>query len=456
MNPAITYHTAAQISVSMFTAPVLVCLVALGMALAFISADRESPTSRALAVTFALIGIAIDLNVVVALQYRVPVQWTGWFSLAEAAAMIALLEWILRVRRTIPAGSLNTRGGDQALRFGQWCAVLYSVLSITMPEVRQSQFIGGLAKPGALATWEFWVFVLPIALSGFSAVMSMVLLLNRKPDRPERVRILAMCAAIPFMAMSFVLPVELASIAMIVGEMIFLVGAVEYHVLQGQRGQFMSRFLSPQVAKLVSERGLTTAMQENHLEITVVCCDLRGFTAYALEHPSQDVLRVLREYYDAVGAIVGEFGATIKDFAGDGVLVLVGAPLPQPQHAPMGVALAHKVRGAVRDVTQRACAGKRSLGIGVGVASGFVTVGVIGSSGRFEYTAVGPAVNLASRLCEMAADGEVLVSADTIARCEDARGREALEARQPVEVKGYAEPVPHFNLRDGVALAGAA
>ena len=454
--PVSAYHTAAQLAVSSFTAPVLVCLVALGMALSFIAADRESATSRALAIAFALIGITIDLNIVVGLQYNVPIRIARWFAITDAAAIIALLEWVLRVRRTIPAGTFNTRGGDQLIRLGQASAVVYAILSIVLPEMREAEFIGGLIKPGTIYKWEFWIFVLPIALSGFAAVMSMVLLLNRKPDRPERVRIIAMICAIPFFASSFVLGVQYASIVMVIGEMIFLVGAVEYHVLQGQRGQFMSRFLSPQVAKLVSERGLTTAMQENHLEITVVCCDLRGFTAYALEHPSQDVLRVLREYYDAVGGIVAEYGATIKDFAGDGVLVLVGAPLPQPQHAPMGVALAHKVRGSVRDVTQRACAGKRSLGIGVGVASGFVTVGVIGSSGRFEYTAVGPAVNLASRLCEMAADGEVLVSADTIARCEDARGGEALEARQPVQVKGYAEPVPHFNLRDEVALAGAA
>jgi adenylate cyclase len=452
--PISAYHTAAQLSVSTFTAPVLVCLVALGMALAFIAADPESATSRALAVAFALIGITIDLNIVVGLQYNLPLRITRWFAITDAAAIIALLEWVLRVRRTIPAGTFNTRGGDLAIRLGQLCGVAYAVLSIALPEMRESEFIGGLIKPGAIYKWEFWIFVLPIALAGFSAVMSMVLLLNRKPDRPERVRIIAMIVAIPFMSMSFVLGVELASIAMIIGEMIFLVGAVEYHVLQGQRGQFMSRFLSPQVAKLVSERGLASAMQENHLEITVVCCDLRGFTAYAQEHASQKVLGVLREYYDAVGGIVAEFGATIKDFAGDGVLILVGAPLPQPQHAPMGIHLSHKVRAAVREVTARACAGKRSLGVGVGVASGFVTVGVIGSSGRFEYTAVGPAVNLASRLCEMARDGEVLVSADTIARCEDRRA--TLEARAPVEVKGYAEPVPHFNLRDEVVLASAA
>src|SRR3546814_10050422 len=80
----------------------------------------------------------------------------------------------------------------------------------------------------------------------------------------------------------------------------------------------MSRFLSPQVARLVAEQGLARAMQEDHREITIVCCDLRGFTPYAAARSSSQVLQVLREYYDAVGDVVSRYGATIKDFAGDG------------------------------------------------------------------------------------------------------------------------------------------
>src|SRR5688572_12516103 len=96
----------------------VVSLIALGMALAFIAADRESPTSRALAVGFAFVGISIDLNIVVGVQYPVPAWVTGWFGVTEALAMIAILEWIWRVRRTVPAGKLNTRFGDYALRLG--------------------------------------------------------------------------------------------------------------------------------------------------------------------------------------------------------------------------------------------------------------------------------------------------------------------------------------------------
>jgi class 3 adenylate cyclase len=431
---------------------VVVSLMSLGMALAFIAADRNSPTSRALAVGFAFVGISIALGIVVGVTWPVPVWLTGWFGLTESIAMIAILEWIMRVRRTVPAGTLNTRTGDIVLRLGQVSAVLYAVLSVSLPEIRARDFLAGLAEPGSLAQPGFWLFMGPILFGCICAIASLLLLLNRHPDRPERVRVIAMAGAIPLLAGGLVAGLEYSAIAIVLGQALFLVGATQYHVLQGQRGEFMSRFLSPQVARLVSERGLNTAMQENHLEITVVCCDLRGFTPYAQAHSSAKVLQVLREYYDAVGIAVAEHGGTIKDFAGDGVLVLVGAPLPDPQHARAGLEMSQKIRSAVRAVTTRASSREHKLGIGVGVASGFATVGVIGSSSRLEYTAVGPAVNLASRLCQLAADGEVLVAAETIERDEACRGSAALQARNPVAVKGYAEPVPLFNLQDGVPL----
>ena len=79
------------------------------------------------------------------------------------------------------------------------------------------------------------------------------------------------------------------------------------------------------------ERGLKHAVQHRTVEITVVCSDLRGFTAFAQAHPSSSVIKTLREYYDEVGKVVAEFGGTVKDYAGDGVLILVGAPLPDAQ-----------------------------------------------------------------------------------------------------------------------------
>jgi adenylate cyclase len=264
--------------------------------------------------------------------------------------------------------------------------------------------------------------------------------------------VLAMLVAVPFFTVAFVLPSDPAAVSVMIGEMAFLVGAVRYHVLQGQRGQFMSRFLSQQVADLVRERGLSGAMRQNYLEITVVVCDLRGFTSYAQAHPSSRVIEVLREYYDAVGRVAAQFGATIKDFAGDGALILVGAPIPMATHAVVGLALARQLREAAHAVTRHWSAAEHQLGVGIGVASGFVTVGVIGAAQRLEYTAVGPAVNLASRLCEQAQDCEILVAERTRELAAD----KALEARPALLVKGFPQPVPLFALGSSTAALNTA
>ncbi|MEK6807342.1 MAG: adenylate/guanylate cyclase domain-containing protein [Pseudomonadota bacterium] len=425
------------------TPQVLVSLVCLGMALAFISADRESRTSQAMAVFLASMGISIELNIVVGIGHNVPVALTGWFAIPETVSMIAILEWILRVRRTVPARDLDTSFGDRLLRLGQGVALLYSLLSVLFPLQRNEDFLGALESPDALRDLHFWVFAGPVLFVQLCGFFAVVLLMRRRPDLPERIRILAMSAAIPFFVFAFVAPLEINGIVMIVGLMIFLLGAVQYHVMQGERGAFMSRFLSPQVAQIVRERGLKQAMQQNNLEITVVCCDIRGFTPYAQSHPSQIVIRVLREYYEAVGKIVAEYGGTIKDFAGDGILILYGAPLPIDDYGRKALAMARRIREVGRAVTQKWSDEKQTLGLGVGVASGKVTVGIIGAGARFEYTAVGPAVNLASRLCEKAADGEILVDN----RTAELAGEVGLESRDPLSVKGFGEPVPLFVLQ---------
>lgn len=419
----------------------LVSLLALGMALAFISADRDSLSSRWLALFFVGLGLSIDLNIVVGEQWAVSVALHGWFSLTEGMSCIALLEWILLVRRTVPAQDLDTRFGDALLRLGQAAAVLYCVLSVLYPEKRLLDFLGALNHENAFLRSGFWMFATPIIVIGYASLTSIMLLLNRRPDKAERVRILSMAFAIPCFITGLVLPLRYNTVPIMLGQMIFLVGSVRYHVLQGQRGQFMSRFLSPQVAKLVAERGLKTAMRENLLEITVVCCDLRGFTAYAEAQPSARVLQVLRQYYDAVGAVVAEYGATIKDFAGDGILILVGAPIPMQGHASCGMEMARRIRSVGVELTRECSTGTHTLGIGVGVASGAVTVGVIGATSRLEYTAVGSAVNLASRLCEQAAHAEILLDGRTVELAGALGEGCRLEARAPLIIKGFSREI---------------
>ena len=423
------------------TPHVLVSLVALGMGLAFLSADRRAPTSRALAAALGFVGVAIFLDVSFIRDAAHAPSWSGWLALPEALSIICMLEWLLRVRRTVPlAAHMNGTFGDRVLRAGQLSGVLYFVFALIWPELRVERFLRVADTPGAFSRLGFWLFAVPVLASMLSGLIGVLLLLNRRPDRAETIRMLAMVVSTPFLVAGLIFPLKVSAISVVIGEMIFLIGAVHYHVLQGQRGQFMSRFLSPQVAQLVSERGLASAMQENHLEITVVCCDLRGFTPYARAHSSAQVLQVLREYYDAVGTIVADFGATIKDFAGDGILILVGAPLPVADAAARGLEMARRIRGRVGVLTQGWSTAAHPLGIGLGVASGLVTVGVIGSASRLEYTAVGSAVNLASRLCEQAADREILADR----RTAELAGEQGLEVRAPMQIKGFGEAVSHY------------
>lgn len=417
---------------------ILVALVALGMGLAFFSADRAAPTSRSLALALSFMGFAIVANI--AYLRLVPDgsdSLPGWLSLPEGAAEIAFLEWLLRVRRTLPTAALDVSGGDRMLRLGQGAALVYVCLSIAYPHLRAHDFLFALSTPGVLSRLGFWIFAVPILFAGLTGLVSVMLLLRRRPDRAERLRVLAMAGSVPFLTAGFVLRPELGAISVAIGEMILLVGAVHYHVLQGQRGEFMARFLSSQVADLVRSRGLKAAMQQNYLEITVLSVDLRGFTAYAEAHPSSRVIEVLRDYYNAVGRVVAEFGGTIKDYAGDGVLILVGAPLPLADHAARGLQMATRIRAAVQRVTQRWSGQNHLLGVGIGVASGFVVVGVIGASSRLEYTAVGSAVNLASRLCEQAEDGVILFDQ----RTQELTAQSAVAVRPSVQLKGFAEPV---------------
>lgn len=428
-------------------APIIVAIAAMGMALAFFVADRDSPTSRMLALFLAFMGASIALDVIVASRFHdrhgIP-PWDGIFAWPAVLAGVFAFEWLLRVRRTIPAGSLNTRGGDRLLRIAQGLMVLYGLVSLALPVERALHFANVPVLAAAIAEPMFWVFAAPMGLAVLCAIGAASLMLNRRPDRAEALRGVSFMFGAPFMAASMFLPLQFAPLSGITGLMILLVGAVQYHVTQGRRAQFMARFLSPQVAQMVSQRGLKSATDEQTLELSVVCCDLRGFTAFTAATSSSRVIAILREYYDAVGAAAAEFGGTIKDQAGDGVLILVGAPLHYGDHAARALAMARRIRERGMEVTARHSGGDLTLGVGVGVATGFVTVGVIGAASRLEYTAVGPAVNLASRLCSEASHGEVLTEPRTTECAAAAAGE--FRAGEPLRLKGFADPVQSFVL----------
>lgn len=432
------------------TAPVIVSLLAIGMALAFILADRRSPTSQAQSLFLAFVGISIAVDVLLVLPFRRAngvIAWEGLFALPQVLAFAFAYEWVLRVRRTIPAGDLNTRGPDRLLRAAQGLAMFYGLTAIAFPELRAEHFGNLVLDPGERLHPSFWLFSVPLGLSIALGTTATLFTLNRRPDRAEARRLIAFAIGAPIMASAVVVPATIASLCSAVGLLVLLVGSVQYHVTQGQRAQFLSRFLAPQVAELVTRRGLKSATEEKTLELSVVCCDLRGFTAFSAATSSKRVIGILREYYDAVGAAAAACGGTIKDQAGDGVLILVGAPIAFADHAQRALELARQIRAVGLALTAHWSNTEMHLGVGVGVASGFATVGVIGGASRLEYTAVGTPVNLASRLCSEASHGEVLVDERTIDLLGTATPRDDVRTGLALQLKGFAVPIQSYVLQ---------
>jgi len=426
---------------------VLVALVCTAMGIAFFVADRRTPSSRALALAFASIGLTLLLHTVLPQIVEVPMGLFRTFVTVDSVAMIALLQWILLVRATLPTADLRTHAGDRMVRLGQGAAVAYGVLGVLAPQARDAHFLNAFANGTTVDTVWFWAFSLPVLVTAMTGTFSLILLLNRRPDALEQRRVIAMLFAIPLLGLSLALSPELAPVSLLLGALIFLIGAMRYHVEQGRRGEFMAQFLSPQVADLVRRHGLEGATAAANMDISAVCIDLRGFTSVTAETDSQTVLAVLRRYYAAVGEVAARYGGTIKDQAGDGVLILVGAPVADPVHRRHAIDMATALRALGNQLSAQWRADGLDLGFGVGVASGTVTVGVIGEGARREYTAVGTAINLASRLCAQAADGEALVAPDVSQQRVEGPCEEGDAVDEPLILKGLADPVWPLRLR---------
>ena len=216
----------------------------------------------------------------------------------------------------------------------------------------------------------------------------------------------------------------------------------------------LKQFLSPQVAEIIDSSNGAGLLEPRRSQVAIVFCDLRGFTAFSGEAEPEEVMRVLSEYYSAVGTCISNHEATLTHFAGDGVMALINAPMPCPGPAAVeAVRLAVDMQAAVRD---RIAVWRRrghAIGCGIGVATGPATVGRVGYKDRHDYTAIGPVVNLAARLSADAEDGEVLVDA---ACASEASGAAALTPAGTRILKGFGDPVPVFTAvatQDGSAAA---
>jgi adenylate cyclase len=204
----------------------------------------------------------------------------------------------------------------------------------------------------------------------------------------------------------------------------------------------LKRFLSPQIAQLVSS-GDERVLESHRREVTVVFCDLRGFTAFAEAAEPEEVIAVLREYHSALGALIDKFEGTVERFAGDGLMVLFNDPLPCAAPWARAVQMAVEMRDEVAKLSSNWRTHGHDLGFGIGIAHGYATLGCIGFEGRFQYSATGTVANLASRLCDQARNGQILVDAKVRAEVE---ALAELESIGELDLKGFRRPVKAFNV----------
>ncbi|MGH8030017.1 MAG: adenylate/guanylate cyclase domain-containing protein [Arenimonas sp.] len=414
----------------------VVALMSGGMGLAVWTTDRSSPTSCALGLFLVGMGVVILASAYAPLAPPLP-EWTRLLGVFDALAFVAATEWGIRVAETVASRDV-VGPGRRLTRVAQGCVIAYAALAAWRPEWRALSLSGALDL--SIATKPdpgFYLLATPWVVAMVLVLVAGVRVLQREPDKAEGARIASMLAVMPLFAAALALPRHAAPIAIALGEIVFLIGALRYHNVQGARGMFMSQFLSPQVADLVRRRGLRNAMTRQRQTVTVLCCDIRGFTAYAQANPPEKVMRLLRDFYAAIGAVAAQFGGTIKDLAGDGALILLGAPVPFPDQAARGLGLARGLQARARATVRNY---SRKLGFGVGLATGEVAVGIVGQGARYEYVAVGPAVNLAARLCDEAADGEIRADADTLT----AAGEELPKKSELRPLKGVGREVPTY------------
>lgn len=212
------------------------------------------------------------------------------------------------------------------------------------------------------------------------------------------------------------------------------------------RMQRLRRFLSPAVADaIVSGDGTRDLLASHRAEVTVVFCDLRGFTAFAETAEPEEVMAVLRQYHEGLGRLVMEFEGTLERFIGDGLLVIFNDPLPQPDHARRAVDMARRMRAVVQAMAGNWRRAGHLLGFGIGIGSGYATMGGVGFGDRIDYSVIGTVPNLAARLCAEARDGQILVSS----RVAAALGEEG-DAVPIGEIilKGFHRPVAAYAVRE--------
>ena len=216
--------------------------------------------------------------------------------------------------------------------------------------------------------------------------------------------------------------------------------------LQDERLARLKSFFSPHLAEAIAAGKGEDVLKTHRREITVEFFDLRGFTAFTDSAEPEEVMDLLRAYHAALGHLVLEHQGTLERFAGDAVMVFFNDPVPIERPAEQAMRCALAMMEAFKPIA--AHWKKRSgfdLGLGVGIAQGYATLGAIGFEGRWDYAAIGNVTNLAARLCAEAKAGQILADRKTMAVLD---GVFDFAPVGELTLKGFSQPQPGFALKD--------
>jgi adenylate cyclase len=219
---------------------------------------------------------------------------------------------------------------------------------------------------------------------------------------------------------------------------------VRDQVTQLERLSRMKRFFSRAVAEAIVAPGGEELLEPHRREITAVFLDLRGFTAFTDRADPDEVLELLRAYHATLGRTVDEFGGTLEHFAGDGIMIFFNDPIEIDNPAERAIRMALALQRAFSPIAEAWAKLGHEVGLGIGIAQGDTTLGVIGFDQRWEYAAIGNVPNLAARLCGAAHAGEIILDGQTE---QDIVGIAETEFVGALSLRGFQQPVPAFRLK---------
>ena len=213
---------------------------------------------------------------------------------------------------------------------------------------------------------------------------------------------------------------------------------------------WFGRYVTPEIVERILASPDDEWMKGTRLEATIIFVDIRGFTAMAERSDPDAVVELLNSYFTLVTDVIIQYGGYLDKFVGDAVMGVFGALAPDPEHAQAALLAAMEIRRHLHELNQRLPILGEPIHVGMGINTGEVVAGNIGSSKSMEYTVIGDNVNVASRLTDLAGPDQVLISEQVFLKVVG-DSRFILQSRGALEVKGRKGPVGIYEVLDQVA-----